>query len=67
MKSLNFVYEGFTKYLTMTKWQSKIFELQLCLTFKHRPHKMVKHTQKICRQIASKLFECVLPFCGVGA
>ena len=28
---------------------------------------MVKHTQAIRRQFADKLFECVLPFCGVGA
>ena len=24
-----------------------------------QPHKMVKHTQTICRQIADELFECV--------
>ena len=28
---------------------------------------MVKHTQTIRRQIAEELFECVWPFCGVGA
>ena len=28
---------------------------------------MVKHTQTIRRQIADKLFECVWPFCGIGA
>ena len=28
---------------------------------------MVKHTQKIRRQFADELLECVLPFCGVGA
>ena len=35
--------------------------------FKRQPHKMFKHTQKIRRQIADELFECVWPFCGVGA
>ena len=28
---------------------------------------MVKHTQTIRRQIADELFECVLPFCVIGA
>ena len=28
---------------------------------------MVKHTQTIRWQIADELFECVWPFCGVGA
>ena len=28
---------------------------------------MVKHTQTICRQIADELFECVRPFCEIGA
>ena len=28
---------------------------------------MVISTQTICRQIAGELFECVWPFCGVGA
>ena len=28
---------------------------------------MVKHTQTIRRQIADELFECVWPFCEVGA
>ena len=27
----------------------------------------VKHTQTICRQFADELFECVWPFCGIGA
>ena len=27
---------------------------------------MVKHTQTIRRVLPDKLFECVLPFCGVG-
>ena len=38
-----------------------------CWTFKGRFHKKVKHTQTIRRQIAYKLFECVWPFCGIGA
>ena len=29
------------------------------------PHNV--HTQTICRQFADDLFECVWPFCGVGA
>ena len=28
---------------------------------------MVKHTQTIRRQFADELFECVWPFCGIGA
>ena len=28
---------------------------------------MVKHTQTIRRQIPDELFECVWPFCGIGA
>ena len=28
---------------------------------------MVKQTQTICRQIADELFECVWPFCEIGA
>ena len=28
---------------------------------------MVKHTQTIRRQIAGELFECVWPFCEIGA
>ena len=28
---------------------------------------MVKHTQTIRRQFSEELFECVWPFCGVGA
>ena len=28
---------------------------------------MVKHTQAIRREIVDELFECVWPFCGVGA
>ena len=35
--------------------------------FEHQSYKMVKHTQKICRQIAEELFECVWPFCEIGA
>ena len=35
--------------------------------FKRQSHKMVKHTQTVCQQIGDELFECVWPFCGVGA
>ena len=35
--------------------------------FKRWPHKMVKHTQTIRWQFAKELFECVWPYCGVGA
>ena len=28
---------------------------------------MAKHTQTIRRQFANELFECVWPFCGIGA
>ena len=34
--------------------------------FKRQSHKMVKHTQT-SRQIADELFECVKPFCEIGA
>ena len=37
------------------------------LTFKRQSHKMVKHTQAIRRENADELFECVWPFCGIGA
>ena len=30
-------------------------------------HKMVKYAQTIRRQIADELFECVWPFCVIGA
>ena len=29
--------------------------------------KMAKHAQTIRRQFADELFECVWPFCGIGA
>ena len=29
--------------------------------------KWLKHTQTMRRQIADELFECVWPFCGIGA
>ena len=35
--------------------------------FKRQSHKMVKHTQTIRRQIADEFFECVWPFCEIGA
>ena len=28
---------------------------------------MAKHTQTIRRQIGDELFECIWPFCGIGA
>ena len=49
------------KYLKpcIRKWFSP---LQLILRpFKRQPHKMLKHTQ------VGELFDCVWPFCGVGA
>ena len=39
----------------------------LGLTKKHQFQKMVNHTQTIRRQFPDELFECVLPFCGIGA
>ena len=30
-------------------------------------NKVAKHTQTIRRQFADELFECVWPFCGIGA
>ena len=41
--------------------------LQVMLPSKSQPHKMVKQTQTIRRLDSDKLFECVWPFCGVGA
>ena len=35
--------------------------------FKRQSHKMVKHTQTIRRQFSDELFECVWPFCEIGA
>ena len=35
--------------------------------FKRQSHKMVKHTQTICRQFANELRAGVWPFCDVGA
>ena len=34
--------------------------------FERQPHKIVKHTQKICRQTADELFECVCYFVGLA-
>ena len=42
-------------------------ELVTAEPFKRQAHKMVKHTQTICQSIADELFECVFPFCEVGA
>ena len=35
--------------------------------FKRQSHKMVKDIQTIRRQFAEELFECVWPFCDIGA
>ena len=44
------------------------FFLQIYLTlFKRQINKLAKHTQTIRRQFADELFECVRPFCAVGA
>ena len=40
---------------------------QTIKTFKRQFHKMVKRTQTIRRQFADELFDCVWPFCGIGA
>ena len=46
-------------------------EMELCLKMssplKRQYHKMFKHTQTTRQQIAEELFECVWPFCGIGA
>ena len=39
----------------MKETKNKTAITEISLTF----HKMVKHTQTICRQIADELFECV--------
>ena len=41
--------------------------LHLYINFNRQSHKMIKHTQTIRRQIADELFECVCPFCEIGA
>ena len=41
-------------------------ELFFCLSMKRQPPEMVKHL-KMFSAIADELFECVWPFCGVGA
>ena len=33
----------------------------------HQINKVAKHIQTIHRQFADELFECVWPFCGIGA
>ena len=52
-------------------WQKiKVSKLKLInhsYPFKRQPHKMVKHTQTIRRLTGDEMFECVWPFCGVGA
>ena len=44
-----------------------IFKIDVYLTVKRQFLKMVKHTQTIRQQIDDELFECVWPFCGIGA
>ena len=36
-------------------------------SFKRQINKVAKHTQTIRRQVADELFECVWPFCMIGA
>ena len=35
--------------------------------FKRQPHKIVKQTQPIRRLLPTNCFECIWPFCGIGA
>ena len=44
--------------------QVKEFDIQ---PLKSKFHKMVKHTHTIFWQFAKDLFNCVWPFCGIGA
>ena len=44
-----------------------LYSISLLLTLWEPTPQMVKHTQTVCRQFADELFECVWPFCGVGA
>ena len=48
-------------------WWALLFVNETCQPFKRQSHKMVKHTQTICQQIAKELFEYVWPFCDIGA
>ena len=43
------------------------FFFQIDCSLFNQFHKMVKHTQTIRWQFANELFECVWPFCGIGA
>ena len=55
-------------------WSHKTLWFQYCtsrwgslIDFKRQSHKMVQHTQTIRRQFVDELFECVWPFCEIGA
>ena len=50
-----------------SKSLSHIYKRYILNAFKQYIHKMVKHTQAIRQLTANELFECVWPFCGVGA
>ena len=41
--------------------------MQVNLRFKRQINKVAKKTQTIRQQFADELFECVWPFCGIGA
>ena len=43
------------------------YKMEILSAFKRQINKMAKHTQTICRHFADELFECVWPFCGIGA
>ena len=69
------------EYIPTEIWRPSLGRLPHALTLKYstKPvkmilltlyvpiHKMVKHTQTIRRQFADELFECVWPFCEIGA
>ena len=58
-----------TKWENLSNWRTLVSEDTpiALLSFKRQINKMAKHTQTISRQIADELFECVWPFCGIGA
>ena len=47
------------QHLLLSLFLIAIIPLSTNPTFKHQPHKLVKHTQTIRQQFADKLFECV--------
>ena len=67
IKSMNwFLYDRDHRHERVKKmW--RIQKSLFMLTFKRQSHKIVKHTETIRRQIADELFECVWPFCWIGA